>query len=297
MKSPEYISHGTSSKEDAEGIQEKGFEAQEGRATVSGDLIYAFDWATTQERRRGSKSESSVGEEERGRILIMKVPRDKSIDYATHTDIKVDDELKEVTGYSSKYESGRKQLAIFQEGDIVEKREEIERAKEELKDLNKELSNYLKEYNINLDNFKSRGDLAEVLQAFDIDKKIEILKTIEGFEKRLSDKRKEAEPDIQIAQENILMSVVPTVELGEKLAEFKQKIKNLKKVDLENFTAAIAKIIEDNSENFLASGLDVREVVTSLLVTTMEAEVVNMVRSLAIDVKRVQGFKIYNRGK
>ena len=56
MKSPEFITHGTSSEKDAEKIKNEGFEAQEGRATVSGDLIYAFEWATKQERRKGSKS-------------------------------------------------------------------------------------------------------------------------------------------------------------------------------------------------------------------------------------------------
>ncbi len=50
MKSPEFITHGTSSEKDAEKIKNEGFKAQEGRTTVSGDLIYAFEWATKQER-------------------------------------------------------------------------------------------------------------------------------------------------------------------------------------------------------------------------------------------------------
>ena len=51
----------------------------------------------------------------------MKVPEDKSVNYATHTNIEIDESSKEITGYSSKYESGRKQLAIYDEGDVVEK--------------------------------------------------------------------------------------------------------------------------------------------------------------------------------
>lgn len=297
MKSPEFITHGTSSEKDAEKIKNEGFEAQEGRATVSGDLIYAFEWATKQERRKGSKSESAIGEEEKGRMVIMKVPEDKSVDYATHTGIEVDEEAKEISGYSSKYVSGRKQLAIYGEGDVAEKRERIEQAKKELKEIDTQFSVFFRENNIDPDQIKSKEDLVEAIKSFDIEKKVEILKKAEELERQRSEKRKEAEPDIAISQENILMSVVPTAELGEKLGELSQKIRNLEAVDLENFTKEISKIIEDNKENFLASGLDVREVVGNLLASTMETEVVNMVRSLSGDVKRAQGYEIYNRGK
>ncbi len=297
MKSPEFITHGTSSEKDAEKIKNEGFEAQEGRATVSGDLIYAFEWATKQERRKGSKSESEIGEEEKGRMVIMKVPEDKSVDYATHTDIEVDETSKEITGYSSKYESGRKQLAIYDEGDVAEKREKIEQAKKELKEVDAQFSTFFRENNIDPDQIKSKEDLVEAIKPFDIEKKIEILKKAEELEKQRIEKRKEAEPNVAISQENILMSVVPTAELGIKLGELSQKIRNLEAVDLENFTDEISKVIEDNKENFLASGLDVREVVGNLLASTMETEVVNMVRSLSMDVKRAQGYEIYNRGK
>ncbi|MDQ5957900.1 MAG: hypothetical protein QG665_233 [Patescibacteria group bacterium] len=297
MKSPEFITHGTSSEKDAEKIKNEGFEAQEGRATVSGDLIYAFEWATKQERRKGSKSESEITEEEKGRIVIMKVPENKSVNYATHTDIQVDETLKELTGYSSKYESGRKQLAIYDEGDVVEKREKIEQAKKELKEINAQFSGFLRENNIDPDQIKSKEDLIAVIQSFDIEKKIKILKKAEELEKERAEKINLAEPDVVIPQENILMSIVPTVELGKKLSELSQKIRGLEKIELENFTEGLSRIIEENAENFLASGLDVREVVGNLLTSTMETEVVNMVRSLSMDVKRAQGYKIYNRDK
>ncbi len=297
MKSPEFITHGTSSEKDAEKIKNEGFEAQEGRATVSSDLIYAFEWATKQERRRGSKSETEIGDKEKGRMVIMKVPEDKSVDYAIHTDIEVDEASKEITGYSSKFESGRKQLAIYNEGDVVEKREKIEQAKKELKKINDQFSVFFKENNIDPDQIKSKEDLIEAIKTFDIEKKIEILKKVEELERQRAEKRKLAEPNVAISQENILMSVVPTIELGEKLGELSQKIRGLEKVELENFTEELSKIIEDNKENFIASGLDVREVVRNLLISTIETEVVNMVRSLSMDVKRAQGYEIYNRDK
>lgn len=297
MKSPEFITHGTSSENDAERIKNEGFEAQEGRATVSGNLIYAFEWATKQERREGSKSESEIAEKEKGRMVIMKVPKDKSVDYATHTDIEVDETSKEITGYSSKYESGRKQFAIYDKVGVIEKRKKIEQAKKELKEIDSQFSAFFKENNIDPDQIKSKEDLVEAIKSFDIKKKIEILKKAEELERQRAEKRKLAELNVAISQENILMSVVPTAELGEKLGELSQKIRGLEKVELENFTEELSKIIENNKENFLASGLDVREVVGSLLTSTMETEVVNMVRSLSMDVKRAQGYEIYNRGK
>ncbi len=297
MKSPEYITHGTSSEGDAEKIMEKGFWVQEGRATVSGDLIYAFEWATKQERRKGSKSGSEISEEEKGRMVIMKVPEDKSVDYATHTGIEVDESSKEITGYSSKYESGRKQLAIYDEGDVVKKREKIEQAKKELKEIDAQFSAFFKENNIDSNQIKSREDLVEAIKPFDIEKKIEILKKAEELGKQRTEKKKITELNIVISQENILMSIVPTAELGEKLGELSQKIRNLEAVDLENFTEELSKIISGNKENFFASGLDVQEVVGNLLSSTMETEVINIVRSLSMDVKRARGYEIYNRGK
>jgi len=297
MKSQELIAHGTSSEKDAEKIKNEGFKSQEGRATVSGDLIYAYEWATKQERRKGSKSDSDIGEGEKGRIIIIKVPEDKSVDYATHTDIEVDESSKEITGYSSKYESGRKQLAIYDQGDVVEKREKIEQAKKELKEINVQFSAFLRENNIDPDQIKSKEDLVEAIKSFDVEKKIDILKKSEEIERQLTDKRKEAESNLSISTENVLMSVVPTVELGEKLGELSQQIRGLEKVELETFIEEISRIIEDNRENFFASGLDVREVVGNLLTTTLETEVINMVRSLSMDVKRAQGYEVYNRGK
>ncbi len=297
MKSPEYITHGTSSGKEAKKAQEGGFKVHEGRANVSGDLIYSFEWATKPERRKGSKSEAEIEEGEIGRMIIMKVPEDKSVDYATHTDIEVDDTSKEITGYSSKYESGRRQFAIYDEGDVTEKREKIEQAKKDLKEIDNQFSAFFKENKIDPEQVKSKEDLVEAIKSFDIEKKIEILKKAEELERQRTEKRKEAEPNVAISQENILMSVVPTQELGDKLGELSQKIRGLEKVDLENFTEEISKIIEDNKENFLASGLDVREVVANLLATTVETEVVNMIRSLSMDVKRAQGYDIYNRGK
>ena len=297
MKSPEYIAHGTSSEKDAEKIKREGFVVQEGRATVSTDLIYAFEWAKNKEKRKGSKSKSEIGEKERGRIIIMETPKDKLIGYATHTDIEIHNETKEVTGYSSKNISGRRQLAIYNESEVTNKKEKIEQAKNEIKKIGKQLKTFFEENNIDSDQIQSKEDLIKAIQHFDIKKKIEILKKAENIENQRLEKRKEAEPDIKISQENVLMSIVPTTELGEILDEFQQKIKNLEKIDLENFTEKISEIINNNKENFISSNLNISGVINNLLVSTIETEIMNMMRSLSMDVKRAHDYKIYNRGK
>lgn len=297
MKSPEYVIHGTSSEEDAEKIQEQGFEAQEGRATVSGDLIYAFKWATEQERRKGSKSETEINEGEHGRMIIMAVPEDKSVDYGTNTGIEIDEVSKEVTGYSAKYESGRRQLAIYNEGDVVKKRKTIEKTKKELKEIDIVFSSFLRENDVDPDKIKSKEDLIEAIKDFNLEKQIIILKKAEELQSKRTEKRKEAESGVQIRQENVLMSLVPTSELGEKLDDLSEKIRNFQMIDLENFTEEIAKVIEGNKENFLATGLDIKRIIGDILATTVETEVVNMIRSLSMDVKRAQGYEIYNRGR
>lgn len=295
MKSPEYVAHGTSSVESAEGIEEEGFKVKEGRATVSGDLIYAFRWATDKERRKGSQDKNKPQDGEVGRMIIMKTPEDASIDYSTHTDIEVDEEAKKITGYPKKYVGGREQLAIYDGTDVAEKRKTIEQAKKDIKEINSRLDLMLIENGVDPKQIKSKEDLLAAIKRFDLEKQIEILKKAEEFEGQNNEKRKIAEPLTAIKKENILMSLVPTPELGDKLRELGQKIEKLEKIDLETFTEDISKLIEAEKENYLAVGLDVRKVVGNLLTTTLETEVMKMMRSYSLDVKRVQGFEVFNR--
>jgi len=297
MKSKEFIIHGTSSEKDAKNIQKEGFKAKEGRATVSCSLIYAFEWANKKEKRKGSESKTETQENEIGRIIIMKLPENKKADYATHTNIEIDESSKEIKGYSSKYQSGRRQFAIYNEKNIVEKRKKIEKAKKELEEIENAFKTFLQENNINPNQIKSKEDLINAIKSFDIEQKIKILEQIEKFEKDIKEKRKEAEPETFISKENILMSIVPTKELQEKLNELSERIKSLETIDLEKFTEQISQIIKNNKENFIESGLDVKEIIKDLLISTIETEVVRIIRSLSLNVKRAKGYKIYNRGE
>ncbi len=294
MKSPDYIAHGTSSEKDAKKINEEGFEAKEGRATVSCDLIYAFEWSTNVEKREGSQSKSTIEDGETGRIVIMKVPEDQKVDYSTQTEIEINDEAKEITGYSAKYVSGRKQLGIYasetDEKVFRENREKMTRLLTEQKE-------FLENMAINPKDIRTKEDLLERIKDFDINQKVEILKKVGEFEKRRAELPTVTEPSIKMGDDSILMSIVPTPGLGKKLGELQQKIKNLEKIDLESFTEEISKIIEDNKENVVVSGVDIRAVIRTMLGTTLETEIITFVRSLSMDVKRAQGFKVYNRGK
>lgn len=296
MKSPEFIAHGTTSSEDAKKIEADGFFAQQGRATVSADLIYAFGWATEEERRRGSKSESEIDADETGRIIILKTPEDREVDFATHTDISIDDEKKEVTGYSLKYVGGRKQLGIYSEGDSVQKRKDIEGVKQEIADVRQEAKTYLEEVGLDASSITSKEDLISATDHLDVTEQIQVVEAVNAFRDRLSALRQEAEVPIDVAKEDILMSIVPSPELGAKLGRLKKAIYALETIDLDSYVSELASTIEADENNFLVSGVDVEQVMKALLVTTLEAEVMTMVRSLAMDVKRAQGYTVFNRG-
>lgn len=297
MKSPEFITHGTASDKDAKKIIEEGFLAQEGRATVSADLIYAFSWATQQEKRRGSKSESEINADETGRIIILKTPEDREVGRATHTDVSVDDETKEVTGYSLKYVSGRKQLGIYPAGDSLEKQDDIETVKQDVATAYQELKTYLEDFGVDLGNINSEDDLVAATDHHDVAQQVEIIDTVASYTGRLSALRQEAEVPIDIPREDILMSIVPSLELGEKLERLKREIYALETIDLDAYVSELVATIEADDENSVVAGTDIENVVRTLLIATLEAEVMTMVRSLSMDLKRAQGYAVFNRGK
>ncbi|OHB24105.1 MAG: hypothetical protein A2542_02925 [Parcubacteria group bacterium RIFOXYD2_FULL_52_8] len=233
MNSLEHIIHGTASAEDALKIEAEGFRVLEGRATVSGDLIYAFKWATDIKMRQWSKSESGVNEGEQGRIVIMNVPYGFVVNYATQTDIAVDEENKQTTGYTSKYQSGRRQLGIYK-----------------------------------------KDSKASLVAAGKVDKN-----------------------KVTVPSEEIILRILPAEELGAILHEFDTDVRQLHKIDFERYTQEIAHVVEMEQKNFVAPGTDVRKIIAKLLRTTVEAEVINMIRSLSVDVKKAKGFTVYNRGE
>lgn len=237
MKSPEYVVHGTASQKDAERIREEGFTVEEGRATVSGNLLYSFEWATEEERRTGSKSKSEIEDQESGRIIVMKVPEDKAVDYATHTDIEVDEENKVIGGFTSKYVSGRRQLAVFEGSEPHERRTELEE-----------------------------------------------VKAIGG-----------TVPEVTVAKEQIQLSIIPTEKIGSKLLEIRDRLRRLELVDVASLTAELAELISADERNYISPNTDIDEVIENLLRTTIESEVVNMIRNLSLDVERALGYQVKNK--
>lgn len=226
MRNREFMIHGTSSESDARGIENEGFEFKEGRATVSQSLLYALEWATKPERRRGSESESVVGPNDEGRIIIMKSGEGYNVDYADHTGIHTDRDTKEITGYPSKYVSGRKQLAIH----------------------------------------KTEQESAD---------------------------QKTSSKDI-ISKENIILSIRPTEDVIRELKSLESNIKDLRPLDITNLSKRVAEAVS-NSTDEPHTAEEILPMITALIRTTIEAEAVNQVRSISMDIKRLEGYKIYNR--
>jgi hypothetical protein len=191
---------------------------------------------------------------------------------------------------------GRKQLGIYQEGDTVEQRGDIEATKQEIVEVRLELQTYLEGFGFDIESLKSEEDLIAATHDFDVREQIEILTTVAGFREKITDLRQESESPIDIKKENILLSIVPSPELGNKLDRLKKEIYALDKIDIDSYVLELVDAIEADEENSIESGTDVEQVVRELLTTTVEAEVMTMVRSLAMDVKRAQGYDVYNRG-
>jgi hypothetical protein len=224
MKSPEYITHGAVLESDAEKIVAEGFLAEEGRATVSTDLIMAFKWASLKEKERAGRSQGE-GDGKQGRIIIMKTPENVTADYGLETNIVVDEDKKEVTGFTSRFESGRRYLALY-------------------------------------------------------DKDVEANSS-----------------EVKVPEENILLSIIPTPELKEKLDELKNKIKNFEKINLIEFTESLVDVIKENKDNVISAQGDIHEAIGNLVVATIEDEYMSIVRAVSLDVKRVMGYKIYNKNE
>jgi hypothetical protein len=297
MKSPEYIVHGTTSKKDAEGIEKAGFKAEEGRATVSASLIYALEWAMEDQKRGGSKSKTELANGETGRIIVMRTPYDTHIDYATHTNVHIDGEAKELSGYITKYVSGRKQLGIYSgsENETVTKREKIESVKKEILQTKTELVNFLAQHGIEHEALESWEDLVEAVGQREVEEPVAILKQAEYLNNKIQSLRPGAETPIVFKKKDILMSLVPSVALTSALISLRTDIYALKSVDIEKWTEEITKVILLDEENSVTEEVDVKEVIQELLRTTIKTEAVNVVRSLALYVKRAQSFVMKDR--
>jgi hypothetical protein len=295
MKSPEYILHGTSSEKDSGSILEKGFNAEVGRATVSGDLIYAYEWAVEQSKRKGSKSQSELGEGETGRIIVMKTPDDKHVDYATHTGVEVDDEEKQITGYSLKYVSGRKQLGIY-DTDAVGTRKELESVKEKIALLKQQQSEYLEGVGIDVRNLRGEEDILAATHDFAVEEQQTILSRVEEFQAAIEQLRKDAERGVHIDTEYVALSIVPSETLGAVIQRLGESIRSLQHIDIPTYIEELKQVIESDAGNVIDSDVALQDVLEKIVIETVKTEIVNMVRTLALDVKRAQEYEVFNRG-
>src|SRR4051812_3815870 len=96
-------------------VMRQGLAFVEGRAAVSTNLIQAYAQAT--EPANAYHPEAAPGGDA-GAIMVIAMPRDFHIGYATFTTAYVDRALKMVLGAPLRYASGRKQLAFYMNEDV-----------------------------------------------------------------------------------------------------------------------------------------------------------------------------------
>jgi hypothetical protein len=122
-----YFLHGNSSPADSENIAKQGLEVTEGRATVSCNLVHAFIWASSVEKRKAySLSTTPTNESSEGSVFVIEKPKQYSFGFGYFTNYEVDIEKKVVSGQPIKWASAYKQIGIFSTQDVEEKREQLE---------------------------------------------------------------------------------------------------------------------------------------------------------------------------
>ncbi len=219
MNQPAYILHGTISDSRAELIMQTGFTSEEGRATVSTDLLLAFEMATMPERQGWSNYPAAPSEGTAGRLLVMNIPAELHVGYAYGTDITIDDEHRFVSGNPYRYRYSRRQLALY-------------------------------------------GSVTAQTEA------------------------------LLVEPNNVVMSLVPSFEMGAKFIELHQRTKQLEQVDIDELSQRILAMVNSDPANYIAPNINALEAIKNLLVNTVETTIVNLFRNLLIEVKSALGYQM-----
>jgi hypothetical protein len=127
LSSKKYFLHGNSSTVDSENIAKQGLEVTEGRATVSCNLVHAFIWATSAEKRDAySLSETPTEEDSVGSVFVIEKPEQYSFGFGIFTGFELYSEEKVIRGQPIKWASAYKQIGIFSDEIVDLKRKQIE---------------------------------------------------------------------------------------------------------------------------------------------------------------------------
>lgn len=98
------------------------------------------------------------------------------------------------------------------------------------------------------------------------------------------------ETEVRIPPCDVLLNIQPFDSLGVLLADVKASTKNFQKIACEDAAAKIAGTILEREDHFVAPGVNVHRVINSLMASTVETLIVNRIRSLSMDVKKVNGY-------
>ena len=122
-----YFLHGNSSPEDSKSIAAVGLNVMEGRATLSCNLVHAFDWAMSSEKRQVySQSETPTEENSRGSVFVVEKPNQNSFGFANFTGFTIDHEKREIRGQPLKWASAYKQIGVFSDQNVEIRKKQLE---------------------------------------------------------------------------------------------------------------------------------------------------------------------------
>jgi len=124
LDSTSYVLHAKGSADEIEEVTVEGLKLTEGRATVSSNLVYSYEIARTKTNTTNVTAETD--EEEPGSVIVIKLPENRKVGFATFTDIIVDEAQKQITGDPLKYVAAFKQLGIYSNTDTITRKTEIE---------------------------------------------------------------------------------------------------------------------------------------------------------------------------
>ena len=111
--------------------------------------------------------------------------------------------------------------------------------------------------------------------------------------KHVNEEEQQSRQPLNIADENIIVSIKPTEELGATLKNLKKDIKSLEKIDTQQYADRITDMFnEDESNKYTRKQL--LPIIENLVTTTVESEVVMMMRTLELNVLRAKGFRTFN---
>lgn len=100
---------------------------------------------------------------------------------------------------------------------------------------------------------------------------------------------------VLVPPENILISIVPSEKLSDIIFNLKSQVDSFEKVDIDSIVSELVDSIESDERNTFGPEVNIREIIENLVISTIENELMGIVRKYSIRVKRALGYTIENK--